>query len=239
MSVQKPLSARTVSLAPWHPGRSCTRLDTDLTLLEVGSAAGGVGSDHLYPLPAVSHRRTSPVPAAIGQQWVIAHACRCNQLALFATFSYHGSSHRTAISQMVELEVDHRRHAEIENAIRDLGSGCRPEPHARASNFAAHPEPGWRYRRWPQRKLARRTGAQCGWRLDQADREHQGRPTTARSASASVGCSRRSASAEATSVHYLVAGVGPGPAQFTQRPGPAAVASWERPSLHGAKVRWD
>ena len=30
----------------------------------------------------------------------------------------------------MELEADHRRHAEVENAIRDLKSGVGAEPHA-------------------------------------------------------------------------------------------------------------
>ncbi len=42
-----------------------------------------------------------------------------SQLALFATYSYHGFI-TDRDGETLELEADHRRHAEIENAIRDL-----------------------------------------------------------------------------------------------------------------------
>ena len=45
-----------------------------------------------------------------------------SQLALFATYSYHGFI-TDRDGEMLELETDHRRHAEIENAIRDLKHG--------------------------------------------------------------------------------------------------------------------
>ena len=44
------------------------------------------------------------------------------QLALFATYSYHGCI-TDRDGDTLELEADHRRHAEIENAIRDLKYG--------------------------------------------------------------------------------------------------------------------
>ena len=50
-----------------------------------------------------------------------------SQLALFASYSYHGFiTDRTG--DTLELEADHRRHAEIENAIRDLKARRRPQP---------------------------------------------------------------------------------------------------------------
>ena len=45
-----------------------------------------------------------------------------SQLALFATYSYHGFI-TDREGDTLELEADHRRHAEIENAIRDLKYG--------------------------------------------------------------------------------------------------------------------
>ena len=45
-----------------------------------------------------------------------------SQLALFATYSYHAFI-TDREGQTLELEADHRRHAEIENAIRDLKYG--------------------------------------------------------------------------------------------------------------------
>ena len=44
-----------------------------------------------------------------------------SQLALFATYSYHGFI-TDRDGETLELEADHRRHAEIENAIRDLNT---------------------------------------------------------------------------------------------------------------------
>ncbi len=45
-----------------------------------------------------------------------------SQLALFATYSYHGFI-TDRDGDTLELEADHRRHAEIQNAIRDLKYG--------------------------------------------------------------------------------------------------------------------
>ena len=52
-----------------------------------------------------------------------------SQLALFATYSYHGFS-TDRDGEMLKLEADHRRHAEIENAIRDLKYGVGLNHHA-------------------------------------------------------------------------------------------------------------
>ena len=52
-----------------------------------------------------------------------------SQLALFATYSYHGFI-TDRDGELLELEADHRRHAEVENAIRDLKYRRRAEPHA-------------------------------------------------------------------------------------------------------------
>ena len=59
-----------------------------------------------------------------------------SQLALFATYSYHGFI-TDQDGETLELEADHRRHAEVENAIRDLkyGVGLNHMPSAR---FAAN-----------------------------------------------------------------------------------------------------
>ena len=46
-----------------------------------------------------------------------------SQLALFATYSYHGCI-TDRDGETLELEADHRRHAEIENAIRDPASSA-------------------------------------------------------------------------------------------------------------------
>ena len=46
-----------------------------------------------------------------------------SQLALFASYSYHGFI-TDREGETLELEADHRRHAEIENAIRDPASSA-------------------------------------------------------------------------------------------------------------------
>ena len=89
-----------------------------------------------------------------------------SQLALFARYSYHAFI-TDRDGETLELEADHRRHAEIENAIRDLKYGV-----------GAEPSPLGPLRR--QRRLAGGTGdgAQPGpldgadW-SGRADRDHQ------------------------------------------------------------------
>ena len=59
-----------------------------------------------------------------------------SQLALFATYSYHGFI-TDRDGETLELEADHRRHAEIENAIRDLKYGVVLN-HLPSGRFAAN-----------------------------------------------------------------------------------------------------
>ena len=59
-----------------------------------------------------------------------------SQLALFATYSYHGFI-PDRDGETLELEADHRRHAEIENAIRDLKYGVGLN-HMPSGRFAAN-----------------------------------------------------------------------------------------------------
>ena len=59
-----------------------------------------------------------------------------SQLALFATYSYHGFI-TDREGQTLDLEADHRRHAEIENAIRDLKYGVGLN-HLPSGRFAAN-----------------------------------------------------------------------------------------------------
>ena len=51
------------------------------------------------------------------------------QLALFAAYSYHGFI-TDRDGETLGLEADHRRHTEIENAIRDLKYGVGLNPSA-------------------------------------------------------------------------------------------------------------
>ena len=59
-----------------------------------------------------------------------------SQLALFATYSYHGFI-TDRDGDTLDLEGDHRRHAEIENAIRDLKYGVGLN-HLPSGRFAAN-----------------------------------------------------------------------------------------------------
>ena len=59
-----------------------------------------------------------------------------SQLALFATYDYHGFI-TDREGKTLELEADHRRHAEIENAIRDLKYGVGLN-HLPSGRFAAN-----------------------------------------------------------------------------------------------------
>ena len=75
-----------------------------------------------------------------------------SQLALFATYSYHGFI-TDRDGETLELEAHHRRHAEIENAIRDLKYGVGLN-HLPSGRFAANGA-------WLAVRLAGGTG---GWR---------------------------------------------------------------------------
>ena len=59
-----------------------------------------------------------------------------SQLALFATYSYHGFI-TDRDGETLELEADHRRRAEVENAIRDLKYGVGLN-HMPSGRFAAN-----------------------------------------------------------------------------------------------------
>ena len=59
-----------------------------------------------------------------------------SQLALFATYSYQAFI-TGRDGETLELEADHRRHAEIENAIRDLKYGVGLN-HLPSGRFAAN-----------------------------------------------------------------------------------------------------
>ncbi len=61
-----------------------------------------------------------------------------SQLALFANYSYHGCI-TGRYGETLELESGHRRHAETENAIRDLkyGTGLNHLPSGRFAANAA------------------------------------------------------------------------------------------------------
>ena len=69
-----------------------------------------------------------------------------SQLAFFANYSYHAFI-TDRDGDTLDLEADHRRHAEIENAIRDLkyGVGLNHLPSGRFPPTV----PGWPSKSWP------------------------------------------------------------------------------------------
>ena len=71
------------------------------------------------------------------------------QLALIAKYSYHAFI-TDREGDTLYLEADHRRHAEIENAIRDLKYGVGLNPPMADPRAASPPTlPGWRCKSWP------------------------------------------------------------------------------------------
>ena len=92
-----------------------------------------------------------------------------SQLALFASYSYHGFI-TDREGEMLELEADHRRHAEIENAIRDLKYGVGLN-HMPSGRFAANG--AWLAVQVMAHNLARWNGAD---RSGRADHDHQDPP---------------------------------------------------------------
>ena len=91
-----------------------------------------------------------------------------SQLALFANYSYHAFI-TDRDGDTLYLEADHRRHAEIENAIRDLKYGVGLN-HLPSGRFPANPEPA-------EGGLAGRPGdgpQPCMVRRDATDRSNLG-----------------------------------------------------------------
>ena len=99
--------------AQYHRGHTRAGLDAHPLLDGRRRRCGG---DQLHPLQSEPNaapvrlivRRVKPTPGS--------------QLAFFASYSYHGCI-TDRERDTLELEADHRRHAEIENAIRDLKYG--------------------------------------------------------------------------------------------------------------------
>ena len=76
-----------------------------------------------------------------------------SQLALFANYSYHAFI-TDRDGETLELEADHRRHAEIENAIRDLKYGVGLN-HLPSGRLTLHLPQGWPWENQFSRALAR------------------------------------------------------------------------------------
>ena len=82
--------------------------------------------------------RVSPTPHRCGVGLTVRRVKPTpgSQLAFFATYSYHGFI-TDRDGETLELEADHRRHAEIENAIRHLKYGVGLN-HMPSGRFAAN-----------------------------------------------------------------------------------------------------
>ena len=78
----------------------------------------------------------NPTPPRCGSSCRRVKPTPGSQLALFASYSYHGFI-TDRDGDTLELEADHRRHAEIENAIRDLKYGVGLN-HLPSGRFAAN-----------------------------------------------------------------------------------------------------
>ena len=94
-----------------------------------------------------------------------------SQLALFASYSYHAFI-TDRVGEALALEADHRRHAEIENAIRDLKYGVRLN-HLPSGRFSANA--AWLAVQIIAHNLARWTSRIA---LGRAGVHHQDPPTT-------------------------------------------------------------
>ena len=100
--------------------------------------AADVAETTYTPFQTQARRRTGAAHRPAGE----AHA-RFPTGPLRHLYSYHGFI-TDRDGETLELEADHRRHAEIENAIRDLkyGVGLNHMPRAASPPTAL----GWRYR---------------------------------------------------------------------------------------------
>ncbi len=90
----------------------------------------------MWPRPPTTPFRTEPGTAPVRLIVRRVKPTPGSQLALFATYSYHGFI-TDRDGETLELEAGHRRHAEIENAIRDLKYGVGLN-HLPSGSFAAN-----------------------------------------------------------------------------------------------------
>ena len=90
----------------------------------------------MWPRPPAPPSRPRRTPRRYGSSSRRVKPTPGSQLALFAKYSYHGFI-TDRDGELLELEADHRRHAEIENAIRDLKYGVGLN-HLPSGRFAAN-----------------------------------------------------------------------------------------------------
>ena len=93
---------------------------------------GGADVAEIAYTPFAGHKNAVPVRLIVRR----VKPTPGSQLALFTLYDYHGFITDRA-GEMLTLEADHRRHAEIENAIRDLKYGMGLN-HLPSGKFAAN-----------------------------------------------------------------------------------------------------
>ena len=89
-----------------------------------------------WPRPPTPRSRTSRARDRPGSSCAGCDPTPGSQLALFADYAYHPFI-TDREGDLLELEADHRRHAEVENAIRDLKEGVGLD-HLPSGRFAAN-----------------------------------------------------------------------------------------------------
>ena len=119
----------SASTKPAEPDRGHTRCGLEAYPILDGRRRR-CGGDHLHPL------RTEPDAAPVRSSSGGSSPRHGSQLALFAAYSYHAFI-TDRDGETLELEADHRRHAEVENAIRDLKYGVGLN-HLPSGRFAAN-----------------------------------------------------------------------------------------------------
>ena len=130
-----PMSAAP---APSASAKACTISSRRYSRRTGRRSPTGWTAPPLWPRPPTPPSRLSPDAAPVRLIVRRVQPTPGSQLALFATYSYHGFS-TDRDGETLELEADHRRHAEIENAIRDLkyGVGLNHLPSGRCAANAA------------------------------------------------------------------------------------------------------
>ena len=127
---------------------ACRKADVRFSItVKLNKAIAAIGDDAWVPIPYfldgadVAETTYTPFGKNGTPTRLIVRRVRPtpgSQLALFVEFSYHAFiTDRTG--EMLEIEADHRRHAEIENTIRDLkyGVGLKHLPSGRFGANAA------------------------------------------------------------------------------------------------------
>ena len=133
-----PSAARWMSASPSPSAstKACTMSSRPYLKMPGRRFPTGWTAPTMWQRPPISHSRVSPTPRRCGSSSGGVKPTPGSQLALFATYSYHGFI-TDRDGEMLELEADHRRHAEIENAIRDLKYGVGLN-HMPSGRFAAN-----------------------------------------------------------------------------------------------------